>query len=269
MAKKAKQEVAVVEEQDIPTNELQITDDIESDLVKYEGAGTSTKAEDNLIPIVNLLQDLSPQVKDRNPEYVDGAKPGDFYIKGLNLLIPGGDGFKFQPCAFRTAVNEWVPRDNGGGFVASYEEMPENAVQTVNEKGKRITKTPGGNDLVDTRYHSGFLEYQDIRIPAVLSFASTGHTVSRGWMVLLNNTIVEVKGIRRKAPSWFKKYSIKSKIKQKNNQEWFMCDIAPAEFVQSREQREEGKNLYEAFEVGDKTIDHSTADSTKDEDAPF
>lgn len=273
MAKKAKQEVAVVEETpvaEINGGEIEVTEDMAQDLEKYEGAGTSTKAEDNLMPIVTLLQDLSPQVKDRNPEYVPGAKPGDFYIKGLGLLIPGGDGFDFQPCAFRTCVNEWVPRDDGGGFVASYEEMPPGAVQTVNDKGKKVMKSASGNDLIDTRYHSGFLNYQDMRIPAVLSFSSTGHTVSRGWMVMMNNFMIPIKGVNRKAPSWFKFYKVKSRLKQKNNQEWFICDIVPGNIVQKKEQRTEGKVLYEAFEVGDKTIDHATeAGAAKDDDAPF
>lgn len=255
--------------------ELVMTDELAKELMANEGAGISTKSEDNLIPIVTLLQDLSPQVKERNPEYVPGAKAGDFLIKGLGLLMTADTGFRFQPCFFKTAVNEWVPRNEGGGggagFVASYDVMPPGAVQVLNDKGKKVWRSAEGNDLVDTRYHSGFLEFESLRIPAVLAFSSTGHNVSKGWMMQMNNDFYPINGVMRKPPSWFRSYQVKSRLKQKNSQEWFLADISDRQWVQSVEQRTQGKLLYDAFMVGDKTVDHSSATDgqVEGEDAPF
>lgn len=240
-----------------------------ADIGDFEGAGVSTKAEDNLIPIVTLLQDLSPQVKDRNPEYVEGAKPGMFYIKSLNLLIDGTEGFHFQPCDFRTAWNEWVPRDKGGGLVNSFPEFPkEIAVEVINDKGKKVWQSSDKNDLIETRYHAGLLYYEDQVIPAVMAFSSTGHTVSRSWMVLMNNAMIG----QKKAPSWFKKYHIKSRIKQKNNHEWFLPEIADAEWITDKALRDVGRSLHLAMQAGDKKIDAASADQTTEkvsDEMPF
>lgn len=263
MAKKPKQELEVVE-QNVPAN-VELDDEDMRDLTTYEGAGTSQAADDNLIPIISLLQDLSPQVKTKNPEYVDGAEVGDFYIKGLDILIKGDEGFLFQPCAFQKAIVEWVPRDKGGGFVAQYEELPPGVTEVMNDKGKTVKKSEAGNDLVDTRYHFGYLEHGDTRIPAVLSFSSSGHTVSRGWMVQMNNAVWP--GTNKNAPSWFRKYRVKSRIKQKNNNEWYICEVNPDAWVQTKDQRTDGKNLHLSFK--DKQIDHSTAVGAADEEAPF
>ena len=271
MAKVVKRsEVAVVEHAPVANVDvLQMDDDEIALMQEYEGAGLSSKSEDNLVPIITLLQDLSPQAKARDPEYVEGAVPGSIFIKSTNLLISGEEGFLFQPCSFRTAVVEWVPRDSGGGLVASYETMPTDAVSYINEKGKSLWKSAAGNDLVETRYHSGYLEYGDIRMPAVLSFSSTGHSVSKGWMTQMNNVTVPTPNGPKKAPSWFKKYKITSRLKQKNNQEWFIFDVVPYEWVQDKNQREDGRALFEAFEEGTKTIDHETEPSELDKDVPF
>lgn len=259
MAKK--NEVAVAAEVKPPVN----LDELASDIGQYEGAGVSTKAEDNLIPIVTLLQDLSPQVKDRNPEYVEGAKPGMFFIKSLGLLF---EDFQFQPCHFVSKWNEWVPRDSGGGLVDSFDERPKDAQEVTNDKGKKVWKSARGNDLIETRYHAGFLMTDDQRIPAVMPFASTGHTVSRSWMVMMNNAIIQGK----KAPSWFKNYHIKARLKAKNNQEWFLPEVVDGEWVTDKELRDQGRTLYTAMVVGDKQIDTASDDQTSakhDDEMPF
>lgn len=256
-----KKEVAATVDVKPPVN----LDELAGDIGDFEGAGVSTKAEDNLIPIVTLLQDLSPQVKERNPEYVEGAKPGMFYIKSLGLLF---SEFQFQPCHFVSKWNEWVPRDSGGGLVDSFESLPTDAVETVNDKGKKVWRSARGNDLIETRYHAGFLSVDGQRIPAVLPFSSTGHTVSRSWMVMMNNAIIQGK----KAPSWFKNYTIKARLKQKNNQEWFMSEIVDGEWVVEKDLREQGKTLHIAMIAGEKHIDQSTEDattSTADKEMPF
>lgn len=90
------------------------------------GEGVSTSAADNLVPLVYFLQTNSPQVNRREEKYVEGAEPGDIWLKGApagSEIIKGEDGMIFQPCFFYRSVGEWVPRDEGaggGGFVAEH-----------------------------------------------------------------------------------------------------------------------------------------------------
>ena len=46
------------------------------------GRGVSTKAEDQLIPILYVLQTNSPACDSRGPDYIDGAEPGHFLLRG-------------------------------------------------------------------------------------------------------------------------------------------------------------------------------------------
>jgi hypothetical protein len=69
-------------------------------------------SNDCKLPILSILQDLSPQVKKNKPEYIEGAEIGNI----CNATI--GDVFEevhFLPCAYKMNILEWLP--NRGGLV--------------------------------------------------------------------------------------------------------------------------------------------------------
>src|SRR6202035_3091033 len=45
------------------------------------GRGVSTAQEDNQVPLIYVLQPLSPQVDKRSEQYVEGAEPGDLWLR--------------------------------------------------------------------------------------------------------------------------------------------------------------------------------------------
>jgi hypothetical protein len=81
----------------------------------------------NRFPMVKLLQALSPEVDPDDDKYYKGATQGDIIITdGTNhILIDGKKGFNFVPISVRKQWVEWVPRGQGGGFVASYNSKEE------------------------------------------------------------------------------------------------------------------------------------------------
>src|SRR5262252_8802325 len=90
------------------------------------GKGLSTKAEDNIVPIITVLQPLSPQLQRSSTKYISSAMAGDIMMKNAaNPIIKGESGIIFQPCYFMKEWVEWVPRTSGGGFVARHEQCPE------------------------------------------------------------------------------------------------------------------------------------------------
>jgi hypothetical protein len=109
-------------------------------LTKYAGAGQEDfSADDFALPFLYLLQDLSPQVKARDPKYIEGAKAGDFLHSVTQGVIDGEEGFRCVPISHRKVYNEWVPRNEGGGFVASHAT-----------KDEAFRNRVGSNDIVDT-----------------------------------------------------------------------------------------------------------------------
>lgn len=69
------------------------------------------------IPLVRILQPLSPQCKPPSNGGLQGARPGMFFNTGTTLMYDGEVGLDFVPCWRDHNFVEYIPRDNGGGFV--------------------------------------------------------------------------------------------------------------------------------------------------------
>lgn len=252
--------------------------DFLEDVQADAGAGTSQNADDNVLPFLSLLQDLSPEVKKRDPGYVPGAEPGFIYNQATRqlwntVLAPGeevdgaiGSELLVQPCAFHRCVVEWIPRDAGGGFVARHDpKAGETIEQLLARIGKQVTDprdssgdkkiwvTPDGkHELRDTRYHYVNVLQPDGGIsPAVMSFSSTGHTPSREWMTLMNNFKVKVGDKLVVAPSWSKQYRVRTRIRTNNKGDFFVHHIEDAGIINDKSIRELGKQLNRAFSAGE------------------
>lgn len=217
------------------------------------GKGVSSLAEDNLVPLIYIGQAMSPWCNDRKPDYITGARPGCLLLRGYSEpVIDGEEGFLFQPCFFYKDIVEWVP--NRGGYVGRHETWPEDTEDYPNPKNPNSIlkrRKSNGNDLVETRYHAGFVVLEDgVALPYVIPFSSTGHTTSRQWMFNMNSK--QVAG--SVAPSFACFYRVTTKMKSKGNDSWFALDIKDAGWVDT-EAYERGEKLHNAFASGEKKAD--------------
>lgn len=237
---------------------------------KMTGAGVSTDQSDLLIPMARILQKNSPEVEKKAPTYVKGAEPGDIYIKILDKpIIKGDDGFLFQPCYFSKGFVEWLPRNKGGGggggFVTLHAVEPSDTESRPApdnpERMLRVRKS-NGNLIVETRYHGGYIITDEGEpIPAVIPFASSGHTVSKIWMMLMNRKMIG----DNKADSFAVYYRFKSVLKTKGPNTWHMFEITDAGepgddnlpttyWAPTEEDYERGRMLYQNLATGAKTF---------------
>lgn len=228
------------------------------------GKGTSQDQSDNLVPLIYVLQALSPQVNERKPDYIKGAKSGDIWLRNANNpIVPGATGILFQPCYFFKDWVEWKPRDSGGGYIGRHESLPEDATQQADPKNANRVRfiRPNGNEVIETRYHVGrVILGAGHALPYVIPMTSSGHTVSRQWMFMMNN--VQIGG--KPAPSFGTLWRLKTKERSNASGTWFTWDISPAEavpgisvvtpqgvFVASMDDYERGQRLFNSFEAGE------------------
>jgi len=229
------------------------------------GAGVSSSADDTIVPFIALLQDMSPEAKKRDPKYVEGAEPGFLLNKASRQLWGPDDNLTVIPCAFQRVINEWVPRDDGGGFVGRH-PLPrdgnlEAGMSSIGAKQVKDPKDPeksvwvtadGRHQLTDTRYHYVLVENPDGRlIPAVLSFSSTGHTTSRSWMSLMNEPIP---GSTVKPDSWMRRYRVRAVPKKNKKGDFFVLqvDAIPGKegYVLDKSNREFARKFHESIMSG-------------------
>lgn len=228
-------------------------------LQQHKGEGISTAAEDNLVPLIQVLQSGSKQVI-AGPARIEGAIAGSFFMRAAPQPIVDGDaGFIFQPCYFYKDFAEWVPRERGGGLVGMHRELPKGVEEVRDERNPNKVKwrTPSGNEILERRNHMGFVVKENGQTMAyAIPFTSTGHSVSRNWMTIMQNR--SINGIV--PPSYSFLYRFRTRQRTNAQGTWFLPDIeavqdhplvSPSGLVM-KDLRDKGMAFHEACARGDK-----------------
>ena len=162
----------------VPVNNL--PPDYLNQLAADAGLGLSFKTEDQLWPLIYVLQGLSEIVDKRSAAYIVGAEPGHFWLKGaVNPIRDGKVGMDVIHCGMREAFLEWRP--GRGGFVARHEQEPGDLKTQISKEGGREkeikVRASNGNVIEDHREIYLLID----RSPFVLSCHSTQHTFAKTW----------------------------------------------------------------------------------------
>jgi hypothetical protein len=119
------------------------------------GMGMENVRQDEvLVPFLRILQSNSPQCEPDTG--IEGAKPGMLFNTATNEMFDGKSGVLFVPCWRMDNYIEFVPRNNGGGFVAAWESGDpriRSLRQAQGEFGKITLQN--GNELIETFYLFG------------------------------------------------------------------------------------------------------------------
>lgn len=244
------------------------------------GKGTSQAAEDNMVPLIYILQDQSPQVLKRNPAYIEGAETGCIWLRNApDPIVKGDVGIDFQPCYFEKDVVEWRDRDTGGGFIARHafqegEDIDKLAARLGAEKKvdpknpeRFIYIMPGkGNELIETRYHIGHVIRDGQLLPFVIPLSGSGHSVSREWMFKMN---AKRTPSGKPMASFGFVYHLNTRLRKNPSGEWFVFSPDDGRFVmdftgdegKAVELLNAGRSLHEAFSSGAKQADVPLAEA--------
>ena len=200
------------------------------DLVTYDygaqaGAGwEDTDQEDFSIPWIKQLQSLSPEVEEGGDAQVEGAKAGLFYNTVTKELMTS---FNFIVVRREHVYVEWVPQDQGGGFVGVHQkDSPIVADAKANAANQNELRTEAGNDLIDTfQLYLGILNDDGSEVVdfAIMAFTSTKQKPYRDMMTRLRT----LKGSKNIPLFAHRSTMTAVKAKNKAGQPYFNVTTAP------------------------------------------
>jgi len=231
-AAKGSKEVTVNDESTAVT----VTDLDMEELEGLAGGGLeNVTASDMSIPFLAILQKGSPECDEALGEYIDGAKPG-VIINTVNKRLYSRDrGILFVPCSFQSAMNEWTPREAGGGLVASHPATTDLIYRTrKNEKKQDVL--PNGNILVLTAYHYGIILDEESGTPgrAVIGMTSTQLKKSRAWNSIMAEIKLSGKNGFFTPPTYSHKYRLTTVPESNNDGNWMGWKIENEGLVNSQ-----------------------------------
>lgn len=163
-----------------------IPDDL--DLVQDAQIDRGVTMEDAALPFLTVLQDLSPQTKKREAEYVDGAEAGMIFNTVTQCLWDGEVGVLLLPVYFRQSYTLWNPRNKGGGFAGEVQKEDAEAVFKTAVRNETNGKDvlPNGLEFVRSGQHFCLVvnpengEYSEV----ILNLSATQLKKSKRWNAL-------------------------------------------------------------------------------------
>jgi hypothetical protein len=266
---KQKEETTSTELQTLGTTELpaELFDATQEDA----GLGVSFKQEDQLLPLIYVLQSNSPAVDKRGDNYIEGAEPGDFWLRNsLDPIKNGEEGIVAIPCEMQRSWIEWLP--NRGGFVARHDTPPKDmelkTMRGDDGREKQILQRSGnGNVIQDTREFFLLIDGQ----PFVLPCSGTKHTFARQWQTMFHqyrhpktNDIM---------PAFARKYRLTTVPASNAIGNWYGLKFEDMGFV-SKPEYDVARALHLAVKKGEKRAEAPMAGETNSErtetgDIPF
>ena len=95
--------------------------------------------DDLAIPFLRILSDTSPQVKKRDPEYVEGAEVGMIFNTLTKEVFDGEKGVQVIPCSYQRQYIEWEDRGKGTGAPKNIYPSDSNILsQTTRDEQRKI-----------------------------------------------------------------------------------------------------------------------------------
>lgn len=213
----------------------------------------NVKAEDLVIPRLELVQDLSPCRKKADPAYIEGAEEGMLYNNVTRQLY--GTGVLVVPVYFRKEWLIWKDRKQGGGFRGAFpnKEAAEAHIETL-EDGEHC-------EAIDTAQHFCLLiQPEKGRVEEiVISMSRSKMKVSRKW-----NSLIRMDG----GDSFARVYRITAgPEKNSKNQDYYNISVAmagfPTEAIYARAEK-----LYEQIKSGSVAINRDFDDQTGGDTEP-
>jgi len=212
-----------------------------------EGVGV----DDVTIPRINVLQDLSPQIKKTKPEYIEGAEAGQLFNNVTGEVY--GNAIIIIPVMFRKEFIIWRDRDSGGGFRGAFPTEVEaaKAMATLEDASLCEVKDTGQHFVLVVRPDSTV--DNPIMEEAVISMSGGTMAASRQL-----NSLAKIAGGDR----FSRAYKANATVVNGSKGDYYSFKFHPEGWVPESWYKA-GETMYEAIKTGTKDVSRGD-DSVKE-----
>jgi len=206
------------------------------------------------VPRLQIVQDLSPQRKKNEAEYIEGCEEGMAFNTVSRRLYSsaGTDGIHFVPVYFKPEYVVWKHRDAGGGFLGAFDSMAEarEAAEAREEWGQQTKKGDDIIQIVDTHQQFGILMNDDGPEEIVLSMSISQMKASRQL-----NTMAKMAGGDRFSRMY--KLTVVSD-KNQSGQSYYNWKVDQLGFLQSQELYALAETMYDNIAEGKRKAEYAS-----------
>ena len=209
------------------------------------------KSSDLQIPFLRIIQALSPQLKKSDAAFIEGAGQGDIFNTVTNKVWDADEGVVVLPVFFQMKLLEFVPRNQGGGFVGELSADSNDVRTAVRDKESGRELLTNGNELVRTAEHYIKIVHEDGNLEnAIVDMKKTQLKKSRLWLSMM----MMQKHNGATLPSFANTYRLKSVEDGNDKGSWGSWSISLESQVPSLEAYNDCKELHGSISSGELSI---------------
>ena len=221
-------------------------------------------SNDIQIPFIRIIQALSPQLKKNDPGFIEGASQGDIFNTVTKKLWSGEKGIEVIPIYYQLKLLEFIPRQEGGGFVGELSASSEEVGKASRDQQTGLELLENGNELVRTAQHYVKVIHEDGNLEnAIVDMKKTQLKKSRGW----NSIMMMQKNNGVTLPSFSSVYKLSSVEDGNDKGSWHSWSVSHARHIDSIEAYNDAKSTHTQIKSGEMRV-AIPADANSDE-VPF
>ena len=252
----------------------ELSTDVMDDIFADGGEGASFDSSELQIPFIRLAQQMSPQINKKDASFIEGLSSGDIFNNLTNEIYDGETGIQFVPCYVITKYKEFVPRDEGGGFVQELDPSDPDILKTKKNGTKDVL--PSGNELVTADEYYGLVlgEDGDYQM-AVIDMKVSQMKVSRRWksQIAMNKAKNPKTGQMQILPIYSTIWQLTTVDEtNKRNETFSNYAVSKVGMVKDRSVYEDAKIFRQSVASGDvkaKDVDQVSVDEEPKDEIPF
>ena len=259
---------AIKKNEEAATNVVQFDSSIfEKDANKGLG---NLGMDDLAIPFLRILSDTSPQIKKRDPLYIEGAESGMIYNTLTKSIYDGELGAKVIPCAYQRQYIEWTDRGEGSGAPVNIYPAESDIISKTTRDDQCKDRLPNGNYIEDTANHYCLVIGADGTSSQVLvAMKSTQRKKSKRWNSLMLGLKMKGANGQFTPPSYSHVYNLKTVAESNNLGNWFGWDISRVGPVEDIDIYNAAKTFADSVAKGEVKVKHEDEDIDTGEKAPY
>lgn len=186
----------------------------------FEGATAKSYA----VPLLRVLQDGSPQCKKADGRYIKDAEAGMIYNTVTKEIYSGENGIIIIPCFYNEVWIEYIPRTQGGGFVALYQNEAD-APKIIGKDENNRPLTEDGHNLIFTAQYYVLLAHGEDIFPCIIPMESSNLPISRNWMSFMKSLRKMHEGKLRSLAMFSNAYRATTLVRAKDQNIWYVWQI--------------------------------------------
>jgi len=167
--------------------EAKLPAELEALFAEDSGKGFEEVTSSDLqIPFLRIIQQMSPQINKKEAGFIEGASGGDIFNTVTNKYWDGEEGVVVIPVYYQLKLLEFIPREQGGGFVGELSASSEEVRSAERDQGTGMEMLKSGNELVRTAQHYVKIVHDDGTLEsAIVDMKKTQLKKSRLWNSLM------------------------------------------------------------------------------------